>query len=231
MAQRSPSTYPFRTMKSFDILIADDHPIFLKGLREVIESAGNFRVIYQAVNGREAVEGVRTKNPDVIILDIDMPELNGLQAAEEALLIKPELPIILLTMHKVKDAFMKALEIGIMGYVLKENAVVDIIHAIHSVTAGNAYISPEMSTFLLRQKHKAPTGASDLISLLTPSEHRIIHLVAGYKTSKEIADELGISEKTVSNHRMNITRKLSLSGKNSLLRFAIEATGGSKPGF
>ncbi len=159
---------------------------------------------------------MRTKNPDVVILDIDMPGLNGLQAAEEALLLKPELPIVLLTMHKVKDAFMKALEIGVMGYVLKENAVVDIIHAIQSVSAGNAYISPEMSTFLLRQKHKAPTGAEEMLATLTPSEFRIIHLVAAYKTSKEIAEELSISEKTVSNHRMNITRKLSLSGKNSL---------------
>ena len=218
-------------MKTLDILIADDHPIFLKGLREVIESGGDFRVIYQAANGRDAVEGIRSKRPDVAILDIDMPELNGLQVAEEALLHQPELPIILLTMHKVKDAFMKALEIGIMGYVLKENAVVDVIHAIHSVTAGNAYISPEMSTFLLRQKHKSPTGAVEMMAMLTPSEFRIIHLVAAYKSSREIAEELGISEKTVSNHRMNITRKLSLSGKNSLLRFAIEATGGSKPVF
>ncbi|WP_341834355.1 response regulator transcription factor [Chitinophaga pollutisoli] len=218
-------------MNALDILIADDHPIFLKGLREVIESGGNYRVIYQAANGREAVEGVRSKHPDVVILDIDMPQLNGLQAAEEILLTKPEMPIILLTMHKVKDAFMKALEIGILGYVLKENAVVDIIHAIQSVTEGNAYISPEMSTYLLRQKHKTATGAGDMLATLTPSEFRIIHLVAAYKTSKEIAEELHISEKTVSNHRMNITRKLSLSGKNSLLRFAIEATGGSKTGF
>lgn len=218
-------------MKTLDILIADDHPIFLKGLREVIESAGNYRVIYQAANGLDAVEGVRSKNPDVVILDIDMPGLNGLQAAAEALSLKPELPVILLTMHKVKDAFMKALETGVMGYVLKENAVVDIIHAIQSVITGNAYISPEMSTFLLRQKHKAPSGVGDMMSLLTPSEFRIIHLVAAYKTSKEIAEELCISEKTVSNHRMNITRKLSLSGKNSLLRFAIEVTGAGKPGF
>lgn len=218
-------------MKPLDILIADDHPIFLKGLREVIESGGNFRVIFQAANGRDALEGIRSKDPDVAILDIDMPELNGLQVAEEALLSKPELPIVLLTMHKVKDAFMKALEIGVMGYVLKENAVVDIIHAIQAAAGGNAYISPEMSSYLLRQKHKAPSGAAEMLATLTPSEYRIIHLVAAYKTSKEIAEELGISEKTVSNHRMNITRKLSLSGKNSLLRFAIEATGAAKPGF
>lgn len=218
-------------MKPLDILIADDHPIFLKGLREVIESNGNFRVIYQAANGRDALEGIRTKDPDVAILDIDMPELNGLQVAEEALLLKPELPIVLLTMHKVKDAFMKALEIGVMGYVLKENAVVDIIHAIQAASGGNAYISPEMSSYLLRQKHKAPSGAAEMLATLTPSEYRIIHLVAAYKTSKEIAEELCISEKTVSNHRMNITRKLSLSGKNSLLRFAIEATGAGKTSF
>lgn len=210
-------------MNPINILIADDHPIFLKGLREVIENAG-FNVIYQAANGAEALEGILSRQPDVVILDIDMPVKNGLQAAQEALAARPALAVILLTMHKVKDAFMKALETGVMGYVLKENAVVDIIHAIRSVSAGNAYISPEMSNFLLRQKHK-PLEAStaDLSSLLTASEMKILHAVAAYKSSREIAEELCISEKTVSNHRMNITRKLSLTGKNSLLRFAIEA--------
>lgn len=211
-------------MNPINILIADDHPIFLKGLREVIESTGGYKVIYQAVNGTDALDGIFSKQPDVVVLDIDMPVKNGLQAAQEALAAKPELPVILLTMHKAKDAFMKALETGVMGYVLKENAVVDIIHAIQSVSASNAYISPEMSAFLLRQKHKPPDAATaDLSSLLTPSEMKILRAVAAYKSSRDIAEELCISEKTVSNHRMNITRKLSLTGKNSLLRFAIEA--------
>ncbi|MDF2851412.1 response regulator transcription factor [Sphingobacterium multivorum] len=205
------------------ILIADDHPIFLKGLQEVIESEPAYEVIYAAKNGMEALAIARTQLPMVTILDIDMPEMNGLAASEELIKLIPDANIILLTMHKAKDTFLRALEIGVAGYVLKENAVVDIIQAIEAVTNGNSYISPEMSSFLLSQRrtNRNPT-TEDLLSTLTPSELKILKLVGSYKSTKAIADELFISEKTVSNHRMNILRKLNLTGKNSLLRFAIE---------
>jgi DNA-binding NarL/FixJ family response regulator len=204
------------------ILIADDHPIFLKGLKEVIESDLKYEVVFEAKNGREALAIARTQNPVVTILDIDMPEMNGLLAAEELIKIFPDANVILLTMHKAKDTFLRALEIGVAGYVLKENAVMDIIHAIEAVLAGNSYISPEMSSFLLAQRrgnHK-PTP-NDLLNSLTPSEMKILKMVGSYKSTKDIAEELFISEKTVSNHRMNILKKLNLTGKNSLLRFAI----------
>ncbi|MGJ1194411.1 response regulator [Sphingobacterium siyangense] len=205
------------------ILIADDHPIFLKGLQEVIESEPAYEVIYAAKNGMEALAIARTQLPMVTILDIDMPEMNGLAVSEELIKLIPDANIILLTMHKAKDTFLRALEIGVAGYVLKENAVVDIIQAIEAVTNGNSYISPEMSSFLLSQRrtNRNPT-TEDLLSTLTPSELKILKLVGSYKSTKAIAEELFISEKTVSNHRMNILRKLNLTGKNSLLRFAIE---------
>ncbi len=205
------------------ILIADDHPIFMKGLQEVIESEPAYEVIYAAKNGMEALAIARTQLPMVTILDIDMPEMNGLAASEELIKLIPDANIILLTMHKAKDTFLRALEIGVAGYVLKENAVVDIIQAIEAVTNGNSYISPEMSSFLLSQRrtNRNPT-TEDLLSTLTASELKILKLVGSYKSTKAIADELFISEKTVSNHRMNILRKLNLTGKNSLLRFAIE---------
>lgn len=210
-------------MLTVNVLIADDHPIFLKGLREVIEEEKDMKVIYYAANGEDALAGITSKQPDVGILDVDMPRMNGLQVAEKALALKPELAIILLTMHKAKDAFVKALEIGVLGYVLKENTVMDIVNAIHAVKQGHAYISPEMSAFLLARKNKSSDETSgQLADLLTPSELKILSLVALYKSTKEIAEELHISEKTVSNHRMNITRKLNLTGKNSLLRFATE---------
>ncbi|MGE8292479.1 MAG: response regulator, partial [Sphingobacterium sp.] len=134
------------------ILIADDHPIFLKGLQEVIESEPGYDVIFAAKNGMEALAIARTQRPMVTILDIDMPEMNGLMAAEELIKIIPDAHVILLTMHKAKDTFLRALEVGVAGYVLKENAVVDIIHAIEAVIQGNSYISPEMSSFLLKQR-------------------------------------------------------------------------------
>ncbi|MGV3641590.1 MAG: LuxR C-terminal-related transcriptional regulator, partial [Adhaeribacter sp.] len=133
------------------------------------------------------------------------------------------LPILLLTMHKERAPFMKALEIGVCGYVLKENAVTVVVNAIHAVVQGGNYISPDMSPFLLRKPAKAARPAlADAVAALTPAERQILQMVAAYKSSREIAEELFISEKTVFNHRMNISRKLNLTGKNSLLRFAIE---------
>lgn len=210
-------------MSTLNILIADDHPIFLKGLKEVIEMEAGFRVVEQAVNGHEAVLALQRCQPDVVVLDIDMPRLNGLEAAEKMLALQPQLPILLLTMHKERAPFMKALEIGVCGYVLKENAVTDVVNAIHAVVQGGNYISPDMSAFLLRKPVKAARPAlADAVATLTPAERQILQMVAAYKSSKEIAEELFISEKTVFNHRMNISRKLNLTGKNSLLRFAIE---------
>lgn len=205
------------------ILIADDHPIFLKGLQEVIESEPGYEVIFAAKNGMEALAIARTRFPMVTILDIDMPEMNGLMAAEELIKVIPYATVILLTMHKAKDTFLRALEVGVAGYVLKENAVVDIIQAIDAVTNGNSYISPEMSSFLLKQRRSyRDPSTEDLLETLTPSELKILKLVGSYKSTKVIAEELFISEKTVSNHRMNIMKKLNLTGKNSLLRFAVE---------
>lgn len=182
-----------------------------------------FKVVAQAVNGQEALFALQTNNVDVAVLDIDMPRMNGLEAAEKMLQFRPQLPILLLTMHKERAPFMKALEIGLAGYVLKENAVNDVVNAIYAVVQGGNYISPDMSAYLLKKPVKTAKPAPlDEMQLLTPSEKQILQMIASYKSSKEIADELFISEKTVSNHRMNISKKLNLTGKNSLLRFAIE---------
>ncbi|MBO9564010.1 MAG: response regulator transcription factor [Niastella sp.] len=210
------------TQQKIKVLIADDHPIFLKGLQEVIEEDQKLQIVFKATNGTDAINAALNRVLDIAILDIDMPGANGLQAAEQILAAKPEVAIILLTMHKAKDAFLKALEIGVSGYVLKENAVIDIVNAIAAVEKNYSYISPEMSSFLLKQKNRQASGASELLETLTNAEKKIVQLIAQYKSTRDIADELFISEKTVSNHRMNIAKKLNLSGKNSLLRFAIE---------
>lgn len=205
-----------------NVLIADDHPIFLKGLKDVIESDKDLKVSAEASNGQAAVATFRTGKVDVVILDIDMPRMNGLEAAENMLKIRGDIPIIVLTMHKDKALFMKALEIGILGYLLKENVVDDVVNAIYKVSEGNSYISPELSSHLLKKNKTNADSIATYLDVLTNSEKKILKLVAEYKSSKEIADELFITEKTVFNHRMNISRKLNLNGKNSLLRFAIE---------
>jgi two-component system, NarL family, response regulator DegU len=205
-----------------NVLIADDHPIFLKGLKEVIESDKNLKVTSVATNGQNAVTAFQSdKRIDIVVLDIDMPRMNGLEAATNILKIRENIPIIILTMHKDKALFMKALEIGIQGYLLKENAVSDIINAIYKVSEGNTYLSPELSIHLFK-RNKIGSNDGDSTEMLTPAEKKILSLIAEYKSSKEIAAELFISEKTVFNHRMNICKKLNLNGKNSLLRFALE---------
>ena len=206
-----------------NILIADDHPIFLKGLKEVIESDKDLTVVAEASNGKTAIDAFHHYNPDIVILDIDMPKMNGLEAAEKILEQRDNQPIIVLTMHKDKALFIKSLEIGVLGYLLKENAVLDVIAAIYHVSEGNSYISPELSVHLLKRNKSADIKKNSIpLESLTPSEKKILKMIAEYKTSKEIANELFISEKTVFNHRMNISKKLNLTGKNSLLRFAIE---------
>ncbi len=182
-------------MPLLNILIADDHPIFLKGLKEVIEMEEGFKVVIEATNGQEALDALKnlTETIDVAVLDIDMPRLNGLETAEKMLQLRPQLPIMLLTMHKERAPFMKALEIGLAGYVLKENAVTDVVNAIHTVVEGGNYVSPDMLTYLLRKPTKA--ALTDELDLLTPSERQILQMIATYKSSKEIAEELFISEK------------------------------------
>lgn len=213
-------------MTELSVLIADDHPIFLKGLQEILDGAAGIRVVARAGDGREALRAFEAARPDVVVLDLDMPQLTGLQAAEKILEANPDAAIILLTMHKQQAHFIRALEVGILGYVLKENAVADVIQAVRKVAGGYPYISPEMSAFLLaRARNPVRRKPLHSLSLLTPAEWQIFRLVAGYKSSKEIADALFVSERTVNNHRMNMTRKLGLKGKNSLLRFAIEHGG------
>lgn len=202
------------------IFIADDHPIFLKGLADTINDDPELEVTLAVKTGVELLAQLPAKVPDAIVLDLDMPYKNGIDTAVEVLKKHADLPVILLTAHKEKDLFIKALEVGIMGYVLKDNAAMDINNAIHHVMAGKAYISPEMSALLIKRNTVKPE-VQHKISQLTPTELTVLQMVAAFKSSREIAEELFISEKTVSNHRMNITAKLQLSGKNSLLRFGI----------
>ena len=210
-------------MNTLNVLIADDHPIFLKGLRETLESIENWTVVTQAGDGLEALRALQSHPVDVAVLDLDMPGLSGLEVAAKILSEKPDLPVILLTMHKDQAHFFRALEVGILGYVLKENAVIDVIQAIRKAVDGQAYISPDMSTFLLQRTAKTVLRKpSDTLSQLTPAERQILALVSEFKSSKEISNLLFISERTANNHRMNIARKLNLTGKNSLLRFALE---------
>ncbi len=206
------------------ILIADDHPLFRRGVRQAIEADPSLRVIAEAGDGRAALQSIREVKPDICILDIQMPELDGLAVVRHMRAHRFRAEVILLTMYKEQDLLNAALDLGVKGYVLKESAVNDILHAIRSVSAGCRYISPVLSDFLIARRAGAEALRNERPGLerLTTSESRILKLIAEDKTSKEIADELGLSPRTVENHRTNICAKLDVHGVHGLVKFAYD---------
>lgn len=207
-----------------NILIADDHPLFRRGLCSLIESDADMHVVREASNGLEALRLLRELKPAVAILDLDMPEMSGLETARAAQDEGLESRIIFLTMYKEEDVFNEAMDLGARGYVLKESAVADILDCIRAVAGGRHYISPAISDFLVNRNVTKPntTRESDGLAELTPAERRILRQIANGQTSKEIADDLGLSTRTVENHRANICMKLNLRGIHSLVKFAFE---------
>jgi DNA-binding NarL/FixJ family response regulator len=205
------------------VVIADDHPIFRKGLREVIEDDPDLLIVGEGENGAVAFELLKTLKPAVAVLDIGMPQKDGFTLAEEVRALELPVAIIFLTMYKEEDALNRALDLGVMGYVLKDSAAADIVRGIKSVAAGTHYISPAISSYLVTRSTQGPEVASRSgIHLLTRTERIILKLIAEKKTSKEIGSELFVSPRTVDNHRANICLKLDLHGSNALLKFALE---------
>lgn len=204
------------------VLIADDHPIFRKGLREILEVEPSLRLIGEAEDGVSALEMLRALRPQVAVLDVDMPQLDGISVARAVQQEKLATAIVLLTMHRHEHFFNAALDLGVRGYVLKDSAVSDVVAAIHAASTGQRFVTPLLTDFLLNryqaQADKPPTG----LHALTDAERRILKLIAQYKSSQEIADELFISVRTVDAHRANIASKLDLKGARALLRFALE---------
>jgi two-component system, NarL family, response regulator DegU len=206
------------------VLIADDHPIFRKGLSQVVAAEPGVRVVAEADNGVSALRFIRELQPRVAIVDLEMPELDGLGVAREVRDQKLPVQVIFLTMHNDEDAVNDALEAGIHGYVLKDSAVEDVVAGIRAVAAGRPYLSPGISSHLVGRwrKTEALARSQPAVADLTPAERRIMQLIAEYKTSKEIADVLCVSPRTVENHRANICAKLELHGSHALIRFAVE---------
>lgn len=206
------------------ILIADDHPIFRKGLRQIIESESGLKVVGEADDGKSAYEQARELRPDVIILDVNMPEMDGFEMARKIRDTGLSVEIVFLTMYKDEDMFNEALDLGAKGYVLKSSALTDIVECARAVASGQHYISPALSGFLLNRRDRSMSFVRSKPSIgdLTPTELRILRLIADAKTSKEIAAELFISYRTVENHRANICQKLDLHGSNALVKFAFE---------
>jgi len=205
-------------------MIVDDHPLFRQGLRQAIGGDSRFEVIGEADNGQTALDKISELKPDVVVLDVNLPGVNGLEVAAGLRAKKLKVSVVILTMLKDEQAFNKALNLGIHGYVLKENAAEEILNCIAAVSRNEAYVSPSLTDFLLRRRSRAESLASHKPGLddLTVAEKRILKRVALGKSNKEIAAELFISPRTVESHRANICEKLELVGANRLLQFALE---------
>jgi two-component system response regulator DegU len=204
------------------VLIADDHPIFRAGIRQAIERDGGYVVVGEAENGEETLQKMQDLKPCVAIVDIQMPKMTGLAVAQRAHAMNLDTRIVLLTMLEDKRIFLEAMDSGIRGYILKDSAVTEILRAISAVCQDKLYISPTLAGLLVQRKSAKGGELSLTLKELTESELRILRLVAELKSNQEIADELFISHRTVENHRVNMAKKLNISGTNALLKFALQ---------
>lgn len=208
--------------ETIQIVIADDHPLFRNGLKQLLEKEQNIKITGEADNGNKALELILEKKPDIAILDIDMPGKTGLEVMRD---IKDSgTKIIILTMYAEEDIFDEALTLGVRGYVLKDSAVNDILDCIRKVTENEYYMSPSVSNFLVTRRKKITElkKTNPHLETLTITEKKILKFISENKTSKEIANTLFLSPRTIENHRTNISNKLKLKGSHSLLKFAIE---------
>jgi len=206
------------------ILIADDHPVFRKGLKDVLEESTPEFLVEEAKNGEQALAMMKKESYDVAVFDIDMPFLNGLDAARKSKMLHISTKIIILTMYKDEYLFNQAIDAGAKGFVLKENTVTEIRNAIHSVLGGNYYFSPAISEFLMNRERKTIENQKEIfnIKMLTPAERKVLKLISESKTSKEIAGQLSVSVKTVEKHRLNICDKLNIHGPHALIKYAFD---------
>jgi DNA-binding NarL/FixJ family response regulator len=206
------------------ILIVDDHPLLRHGLRDVIGHDSRFRIVGEASDGEQALQLLATLKPQIAIVDIDMPRLNGLETIRAVRQLPFSVKMVILTMYKEEDMFNAAMDLGARAYVLKENAANEIVAALDKVQHDEAFVS----TLLLEAGQRRSERVRHLllskpqIEALTPSERRILKLIGEDYTSKEIADRLKLSVRTVDNHRQHICNKLKLHGSHSLLKFAFD---------
>jgi DNA-binding NarL/FixJ family response regulator len=205
------------------IMIADDHPIFRQGLRQVIQTDPAIKIVAEADDGETTLERLPQCGAEVLVLDVDMPNKDGFEVVKDIRSQRLPVAVIFLTMHKDERFFNAALDLGVKGYVLKDSAVTEIIESIRTVAGGKEYVSPALTSFLLNRSRRAAALVVEQPGLaqLSPTERRILKLLAEYKTNKEVAEELCLSPRTVEHHRANICEKLEIKGPHALLKFAV----------
>src|SRR5271168_2433969 len=210
-------------MKKIRILLADDHNLIRGGLRLVIEQQPDLIVVGEAGDGRQAVSLATSLKPDIAVLDIGMPNLNGIEAAKQITGGESGTAVVILSMHADESYILRALKAGARGYLLKDSAESDLVRAIRAVAEGKSFFSPTVSKVLLEDyvRKLQRTGGEDSYDLLTPRELEILQLVAEGKSNKDVANVLNLSVYTVETHRSNIMEKLHLRGVPELILYAV----------
>ena len=203
------------------ILIADDHAIVRSGLKKVLDAKPDMEVVAEAEDGHEAVEKALKEDVHLVILDVSMPRKTGIQAAAELHKRKPDLRVLMLSMHDSEQFLFEALKAGASGYVLKSGADTDIVDAVRAAMRGDSYLYPSAVTAIVRDHVERGGRGEEQFDVLTPRELEVLKLIAEAHTSKQIADALFISIKTVERHRQNILDKLGMSDRVELTRYAI----------
>jgi DNA-binding NarL/FixJ family response regulator len=204
------------------ILLVDDHEIVRKGLKSVLEARKDWEIVGEATTGREAVEMVEELKPDVVVMDISMPELNGLEAVRQIVKIAPRTEVLVLTMHESEDLVREVLEAGARGYLLKSDASRQLISAVEALRIHKPYLTSRVNEVVLTgYLGGKPLKGETSGGRLTPREREIVQLLAEGLTNKEIANTLNISVKTAETHRTNIMRKLDLHSVSELVRYAV----------
>jgi DNA-binding NarL/FixJ family response regulator len=211
-------------MRTVSILIADDHALVRRGLRALLETQSGWKVVREATNGREAVELATALRPEIAILDVGMPKLNGMDAAALIFKASPKTRILMLTMHAAEELIERTLTAGASGYVLKSDAERDLIAAVEALLHRKTFFTSVVSDVILGNLRGTATGkklAHPARSLLTPREREVVQLLAEGKSNKEIAALLHISTRTVENHRAKTMEKLKLRSFGELVRYAV----------
>jgi two-component system response regulator NreC len=210
-------------VKMIRVLLADDHTLIRAGLRMVVASQPDLNVAGEANDGREAVAMAEKLKPDVVVMDIGMPSLNGIEACRQIHAAQPDTKVVMLSMHSDEGYVLRALKAGAKAYLLKDSAEADLARAIHAVVAGKSFFSPAVGKVLLEDymRKLERSGAEDTYELLSPREREILQLVAEGNSSKDIANLLGLSVYTVETHRAKVMQKLNLHNVPELILYAV----------
>jgi two-component system response regulator NreC len=205
------------------LLLVDDHQIVRAGLRMLFMAESDIDIVGEVDNAEEAIQAVRELEPDVVLMDIAMPGMSGIEATRRIKEAKPDIAVLALTMHEDEQYFFEMLNAGASGYMPKRAAPDDLVSAIRVVSQGNVFLYPSLAKLLVRDYlERSETGAQREADVLTPREREVLTLIAEGHTSREIAEALTISPKTVDRHRENIMRKLNLRGRVELVKYAIK---------